>query len=268
MSGTDTIFAGSIPAVYDRYMVPLVFRPYAQAVAERVRALHPQRILETAAGTGVLTEALNQALPDAEVMASDLNQPMLDEAARRLAAPNIRFQQADALALPFEDDSFDLVVCQFGVMFFPDKVKGNAEARRVLRDGGSYVLVIWNSVDANLATKHAGAAVADLFPDDTAAFYERIPFRYHDEATIEADLLAAGFREIAIETVELISRAASARDAAIALTQGTPMRSEIERRGPDALAMATDAAERALRQFEGSDGFAAPMSAHIVTARK
>ena len=268
MSGTDTIFAGSIPAIYDRYMAPLLFRPYAQAVAERVSRLHPQRILETAAGTGVLTEVLSQALPEAEIVATDLNQPMLDEAARRLTSPNIRFQQADALALPFEDASFDLVVCQFGVMFFPDKVNGNAEARRVLRDGGSYVLVIWNSVEANLATRHAGAAVADLFPDDTAAFYERIPFRYHDKAVIEADLRAAGFREVAIETVDLISRAASARDAAIALTQGTPMRSEIERRGPDALAAATDAAERALRQFEGPEGFAAPMSAHIATSRR
>jgi len=193
---------------------------------------------------------------------------MLDEAGRRITSPKVEFRQADALALPFDDSSFDLVVCQFGVMFFPDKVKGNAEARRVLREAGSYVLVIWDSVERNLATKHVGAAVADLFPDDPAAFYERIPFRYHDQTVIEGDLLAAGFSEIRFDTVELSSRAASARDAAIALTQGTPMRSEIERRGPDALLESTDAAERALRRFEGSDGFSAPMSAHIVTATR
>jgi hypothetical protein len=153
-------------------------------------------------------------------------------------------------------------------MFFPDKVRGNAEARRVLRDGGTYLLVIWDEVEHNLATKVAGAAVAELFPDDPAAFYERIPFRYHVLDTIRGDLRAAGFERIDIETVELRSHAASARDAAIGLTQGTPMRSEIEKRGPDALAAATDAAANALRRFEGANGFDAPMSAHVVTATK
>jgi len=268
MSSTDIVFAGSIPEIYDRYMVPLIFQPYAELAAQRAKALGPSRILETAAGTGVVTEALHRALPNAEIVATDLNPPMLDEAARKVRAANVSFRQADALKLPFEDSSFDLVVCQFGVMFFPDKIAGNAEARRVLREGGHYLLVIWNSVDLNLATKAAGGAVAKLFPENSGAFYERIPFRYHDSALIESDLRAAGFTDIQIDTVELRSRAASARDVAIGMTQGTPMRSEIEKCGPDALAAATDAAEQALRQFEGADGFGAPMSAHIVTAIK
>ncbi|HEY6047514.1 MAG TPA: methyltransferase domain-containing protein [Sphingomicrobium sp.] len=268
MRETDTVFAGSIPQMYDRYMAPLLFRPYAELTAERAKQFAPHRILETACGTGVLTEALHRALPDAEIVATDLNPPMLEQAARRIDASNVRFQHADALDLPFADVSFDLVTCQFGVMFFPDKVKGNGEARRVLRDGGHYLLVIWDSVEHNLATKVAGAAVAELFPDDTGAFYERLPFRYHDRQQIEADLSAAGFAEIAFETVELRSRAASARDAAIGLTQGTPMRSEIEKRGPNALEQATAAATKALRQFESPDGFDAPMTAHIVTATK
>jgi ubiquinone/menaquinone biosynthesis C-methylase UbiE len=268
MRETDTIFAGSIPQTYERYMVPLVFRPYAELVAQRVKSLAPRRILETAAGTGVVTEAVHRALPGAEIVATDLNQPMLDEAARKVRAPNVHFQQADALDLPFDDASFDLVVCQFGVMFFPDKVKGNAEARRVLCDGGKYLLVIWDKVERNLATRVAGSAVAELFPDDMAAFYERIPFRYHDCELIEGDLRAAGFERIEIDTIELRSSAASARDAAIALTQGTPMRSEIEKRGAGALVTATAVAADALRQFEGTDGFDAPMSAHIVMATK
>src|SRR5689334_1310330 len=245
---TDTVFAGSIPAIYDGYMVPLLFKPYAELIAERAKALQPSRILETAAGTGVVTEALHNALPASQIVATDLNEPMLTQAADRLRHSNVAFQCADALNLPFEDESFDLVVCQFGVMFFPDKVRGNAEARRVLRSGGQYLLVSWNNVGENLATKVVGTALAEIFPDDTAAFYERLPFRYHDRDTIHADLIAAGFEKIDIETVELHSQAASARDAAIALTQGTPMRSEIELRGPDALAIATDAAEKALRQ--------------------
>jgi ubiquinone/menaquinone biosynthesis C-methylase UbiE len=265
---TDTVFAGSIPAIYDGYMVPLLFRPYAELVAERAKVLKPSRILETAAGTGVVTEALHNALPDSQIVATDLNEPMLAQAAGRVGHPNVAFQYADALNLPFEDESFELVVCQFGVMFFPDKVRGNAEAKRVLRSGGQYLLVSWNNVEMNLATKVVGAALAEIFPDDTAAFYERLPFRYHDRDTIRADLIAAGFERVDIETLELRSRVASARDAAIALTQGTPMRSEIEQRGPDALALATDTAEKALRQFETADGFDAPMSAHIVTATK
>jgi ubiquinone/menaquinone biosynthesis C-methylase UbiE len=249
-------------------MVPLLFQPYAEAAAKRAQALKPSRILETAAGTGILTQALHRALPDALMIATDLNQPMLAEAARRVSAPNVTFREADALDLPFDHESFDLVACQFGVMFFPDKVKGNSEARRVLRDGGHYLLVIWDEVARNVATRAAGAAVAQLFPDDSAAFYERIPFRYHDRVLIERDLRAAGFATVEIETVELRSRAASARDVAIGMTQGTPMRSEIEKRGPEALAAATEAAEQALRQFVTPAGFDAPMSAHIVTATK
>jgi SAM-dependent methyltransferase len=268
MRATDIQFAGSIPEMYDRYMVPLLFRPYAEVVTKRAQAFQPKRILETAAGTGVVTKALHDALPEAEIVATDLNPPMLEEAARRVGSGMVRFEAADALDLAFADASFDLVVCQFGVMFFPDKVRGNSEAHRVLAPGGRYLLVIWNAVERNLATHVAGKAVAALFPHDPTAFYNRIPFRYFDTDEITADLRAGGFTDVAIDTVELRSRAPSARDVAIALTQATPMRIEIEQHGADALAKATDAAEHALRQFEGPDGFDAPMSAHIVVATK
>jgi SAM-dependent methyltransferase len=265
-TSTDTAFAGSIPTIYDRYMVPMLFAPYAELVADRAKALAPKRILETAAGTGVVTEALHYALPEAGIVATDLNPPMLERAALRVRGANIRFAPADAQDLPFEDASFDLVVCQFGVMFFPDKVRGNAEARRVLREGGRYMLVIWDRIDRNLATLIAGRAVAELFPDNPAPFYERVPFRYHDVAVIEHDLIAAGYRDITLETIERRSRSGSARDAAIGFVQGTPMRAEIEGRDPAMLNPATDAAAQALEQFEGPDGFDAPMSAHLVTA--
>lgn len=268
MTATDTVFAGSIPAIYDRYMVPLVFEPFAQIVAKRAAQLGPLRILETAAGTGVVTQALHAAIPDAEIVATDLNAPMLEQAAQRISSPKVHFQAADALALPFPDARFDLVVCQFGIMFFPDKIRGNFEAHRVLRDGGRYMLVIWDRIEHNLATMAAGRAVGDLFPGDAVRFYERVPFRYHDVGQIEQDLLAGGFTDIEFETIELRSRAASARDAAIALVQGTPVRSDIEQIDPTRLGEATDAAERALRQYEGPDGFDAPMSARLVTAIK
>jgi ubiquinone/menaquinone biosynthesis C-methylase UbiE len=268
MTASDAVFAGSIPAIYDRFMVPMLFAPYAGLLAQRAKALAPRRILETAAGTGVVTEALSRALPSAEIVAIDLNEPMLAQAAQRVSGPNLRFQPADALDLPFRDGEFDLVVCQFGVMFYPDKVRGNAEARRVLRDGGRYMLVIWDQIERNLATLAIGQALAKLFPRDAAAFHERVPFRYHDRVAIEQDLRAAGFATIDLETVELRSRLASAREAATGLVQGSPMRSEIEQIDPDMLGPATDAAEQALRQFEGPDGFDAPMSAHIVSATR
>ena len=268
MTTTDTVFAGSIPAIYDRYMVPLIFEPYARLVVERAARLRPGKILETAAGTGVVTEALHRAMPDTDIIATDLNPPMLEEAARRISAPTVHFQAADAQSLPFAEASFDLVVCQFGLMFVPDKVRANSEARRVLREGGHYMLVIWDRIEHNLATMTAGRAVAELFPIEAGRFYERVPFRYHDVGQIERDLLAAGFTDIEYETVELRSRANSARDAAIALVQGTPMRSDIEQIDAAMLGRATDAAAQALRQFEGSDGFDAPMSARLVTAIK
>lgn len=268
MTTTDALFAGSIPAIYDRYMVPLVFAPYAKLVAERAALLKPRNILETAAGTGVVTSELRRALPDAEIVATDLNWPMLEQAAERIGGRNVRFEVADAQSLPFDDESFDLVICQFGVMFFPDKVKANCEARRVLRPSGRYMLVIWDRIEHNLATMAAGRAVGDLFPGDSVRFYERVPFRYHDVGLIEADLLAAGFTDIEFETIELRSRAGSAREAAIALVEGTPVRSDIEQIDAGRLTEATDAAEAALRQFEGADGFDAPMSARLVTAIK
>lgn len=268
MTATDTVFAGSIPAVYDRYMVPLIFAPYAEEVARRAQTFLPGHVLETAAGTGIVTEALHHALPDAEIIATDLNEPMLGVAARRVRSDKVSFEVADAQQLRFADGSFDLVVCQFGVMFFPDKVLGHSEARRVLRESGKYLMVVWDKVERNLATLTAGRAVAELFPGEAARFYERVPFRYHERETIEQDLRAAGFERIEIETVEMRSRAASARDAAIALVQGTPMRADIEAIAPESLDRATDAAEQALRQFEGPGGFDAPMAAHVVTTTR
>lgn len=262
MGGTDSVFAGSIPALYDRYLGPLLFAPYAADFAARAAALGPRRILEIAAGTGIVTEALAEALPDADIVATDLNQAMLDVAASRVHSANVRFQAADAQSLPFPDAGFDLVVSQFGVMFFPDRIAAYREALRVLKPGGRFLFNAWDRIERNPVTAAVGAAVAALFPDDAPSFYRRVPFGYHDKDRIEADLRAAGFAEVAIETVVLNSRV-TARDAAIGLCQGTPLRAEIEQHGAG-LDAATDAAAAALVPFDGSD---APMSAHVVSAR-
>ena len=268
MASTDTAFAGSIPARYDRHLRSALFAPYAEEVAERVRAFIPGHVLETAAGTGVVTEALHHALPDAQIVATDLNPAMLEVAAQRVRSEKVIFEPADAQELRFADGTFDLVVCQFGVMFYPDKVRGNAEARRVLRIGGRYLLVIWDSPDRNPASRAVGEAVAALFPDDPPRFIERTPFGYSDVARIEHDLLAAGFTDIELENVEKRSRARSGRDFAQGMCLGSPLRSEIEARDPAMLDRAVEAAAAALAPWESVDGFDAPMSAHIVVATK
>jgi len=264
MTASDSEFTGSIPALYDRCLGPLLFRPFAIEAAHRVRDWRPGRVLETAAGTGIVTEALQRALPQAEIVATDLNPAMLDVAAQRVQPGNVSFQPADAQALPFEDASFDLVLCQFGVMFFPDKVKGGAEAHRVLRDHGRYLAIIWDRLDRNPVSHMVAEALEEEFPEDPPRFLERMPFGYADMARIETDLHSAGFDHVEIETVELSSRV-SANDAAAGLCQGSPMRAEIEALGADALDRATIAAAHALRQFDGLD---APMSALFVTATK
>jgi ubiquinone/menaquinone biosynthesis C-methylase UbiE len=268
MKDQELRFTGSVPANYDQLMVPLLFRPYAEELAKRAKALTPQRILETAAGTGAVTEALHEALPDAEIVATDLNPPMLEVAAKRVAAPNVRFQPADAQDLPFEDGAFDLVVCQFGSMFFPDRVRGHSEARRVLKDGGRYLLAIWDRIERNPMSAIAQQALIDLFPDDPPLFMREGPFGYHDRAAIERDLSDAGFADVKIETVELRSRAPSSEEAAKALCYGTPMGVEVEDRAPGTLDRAFQKVKSGLRAFDASNGFDAPMTAHIVTAIK
>jgi SAM-dependent methyltransferase len=182
--------------------------------------------------------------------------------AQNLSSDRVSFQPADAQDLPFDDESFDLVVCQFGVMFYPDKVRAHQEARRVLRPNGHYLLVSFDRLELNPVPNAAGAAVAALFPDDPPAYMERGPFSYADPALIERDLLAAGFTRIQLETVALTTRV-SASDAAQGLVLGSPFRSEIERRDVSALGRALDAVTAALAQWDGSG---APMSAHVVTA--
>lgn len=261
MSGADSQFTGSVPALYDRCLGPLLFVPYARDIAARAAALAPRRLLETAAGTGIVTAALADALPETEIVATDLNQAMLDIAAGRGLPARVNFQAADAQALPFPDGSFDLVVAQFGAMFFPDRIGAYGEARRVLRPAGRFLFNVWDSLEHNPVSALLGDTVAALFPDDPPSFYRRVPFGYHDTARIEADLRAAGFADIAIETVSQVSRV-DARAAATGLCQGSPMGAEIEARGGDPAAVA-EAAAAAIAPYDGKD---MPMSAHVISA--
>ena len=227
----------------------------------------PQDVPETAAGTGAVTRAVAARLPaDARIVATDLNQPMLDQAKTKLSDGRVAWQQADALALPFADGSFDVVACQFGAMFFSDKVRGYSEACRALRPGGRFIFNVWDRIATNEFADVVTEEMATLFPDDPPRFLARTPHGYHDAAKISEELKTAGFKDITIEAVDERSRAASPNDPAIAYCQGTPLRNEIEARDSSRLEEATKRAADALAGRFGRGAVDGRIRALVITA--
>jgi SAM-dependent methyltransferase len=265
---SDKIFAGSIPKLYEEYLVPLIFEPYAECLAKRLASRRLARVLEIAAGTGVVTRHLASLLPDdVSIVATDLNQPMLDLASEVGTARPVEWRQADALQLPFEDESFDAVVCQFGVMFFPNKSKAFSEARRVLRAGGVLLFNVWDRIEENEFADVVTTALESVFPDDPPRFMARTPHGYYDIATIQRDLRSGGFVTTPfLDTIAARSTAGSARIPALAYCQGTPLRNEIEARDKSRLGEATDIAENAIARRFGRGQVAGKIQAHVVAA--
>ncbi|HEX4571191.1 MAG TPA: methyltransferase domain-containing protein [Dongiaceae bacterium] len=261
---TDRQFAGSIPALYDRFMGPMLFQPYAEDLAARATALSPHRVLEVAAGTGIVTRALAAALPGAAITATDLNQAMLDYAATVLNAPHVTFRQADGQKLPFEAGSFDLVACQFGIMFFPDRVAGFREARRVLAPGGRYLFSVWADLGANDFVEVITEELEARFPEDPPRFMMRTPHGHHNIAHLSRDLATAGFGDVKVESLDKVSRSPSARDVAIGYCQGTPLSAEIAARGD--LAAVTEALAEVLAERFGRGPVEGRIRAHVFSA--
>jgi SAM-dependent methyltransferase len=268
MTASDKEFTGSIPEFYDTYLVPLIFGAYANDLADRVAALEPNTVLETAAGSGVVPRALAGRLgANARYVVTDLNQPMLDHAARKQGADDrIEWRQADALELPFDKGAFDVVICQYGVMFYPDRIRGYAEAHRVLKPGGHYVFNVWDGIKTNEFADVVTDAAAAVFPDDPPQFLPRTPYGYFNHEIIRQELGAAGFSDVSIATLEETSRAPSPHHPAIAFCQGTPLRNEIETRDATLLEHVTDRAASAISERYGSGQVEAKMCAHVVTA--
>ena len=227
-------FVGSIPEHYDRNLGPRIFVDFAADLAGRVAARDPGKVLELAAGTGIVTRQLRDVLPDdCHLLATDLNEPMLDQARRKFGERDVvQFQSADATNLPFDDDSFDVVACQFGVMFFPDKDQSYRDVLRVLKPGGRYIFNVWDAWDYNPFAQIAHEAVAGLFPDDPPGFYH-VPFGYCDTGLIEGSLAAAGFSGATSQAVDVVSAIPSAAEFATGLVYGNPLFEEIQQRGGD-----------------------------------
>jgi ubiquinone/menaquinone biosynthesis C-methylase UbiE len=267
MSGQDAHFAGSIPSTYDELLGPLMFAPYGEDLAARVASFGAKTVLEVASGTGVVTRALDSALPaSVRIVATDLNEGML-EVARRSPSARVKWQHADAQRLPFGDSEFDAVVCQFGYMFPPDKPACFREARRVLTAGGRLLFNMWGPLEKNELTETVGRSVAAAFPKDPPGFLSRTPFAFHDAAMLRAELERAGFTSVEVETVDKVTRADSAEKVAMGICMGTPLRTEIEARDASRLQAITDAAAAALVARFGKAPFDNRMSAVVVTAR-
>jgi len=269
-SSGDRIFAGSIPRLYEQYLVPLIFDPYARDLTRRLASFSPSSVLEIAAGTGVVTRHLAAQLPaDASIVATDLNQAMLDHAARVGTSRSVTWRQADAMSLPFGDGSFDAVVCQFGVMFFPDRAAAFAETRRVLRPGGTFLFNVWDRIEDNEFADCVTQAMARLFPSDPPRFLARLPHGYYDQMAIGSALVQGGFSGFnAFDTVAAQSRAESPRIVAIAYCQGTPLRNEIEARDASILGEATDTATAAIKERFGAGHVTGKIQAHVISATK
>jgi len=267
---TDKQFAGSIPKLYETFLVPLIFDFYATDLVKRLTTRKLSHVLEIAAGTGVVTRAMAKELPaTVSIVATDLNQAMLDQARTIDIARAVEWQQADAMQLPFNDGEFDAVVCQFGAMFFPDKAKAYIEVHRVLKPQGLFLFNVWDRVEENEFADVVTQALATVFPSDPPRFMARTPHGYFDHQQIKKDLAVAGFSSTThIDTVTGRSRADSAGIVAMAYCQGTPLRNEIETRDASKLVEATRVAEAALTKRFGSGEIDGKIQAHVISVER
>ena len=265
MAGDDALraWAADMSTVYDEVLVPVVFTPFADILAARVARHAPRRVLEIAAGTGVLTNAMLTEMPDATITATDLNQAMVDVGARR--APGATWQQADAMELPYAGASFDAVAVAFGVMFFPDKATAFAGIRRVLESDGVFLATVWGAIEAHDYERCVQSSLDEIFPDDPPRFLANVPHGYHDEATITADLRGGGLELVSYDEVSATTHAPSAAELARGYCFGTPVRAQIEARGD--LAATQAALADALEARLGKAEITGRMVVHVIEAR-
>ena len=265
MPATHTAFTGDVPKNYERYLRPALFEPYAVDLAARLPRRPGLRLLELACGTGVVTRRLLEKLPgDGRLIATDLNAAMIDIASGAIADPRLSWQPADAQALPFPDASFDAVVCQFGVMFFPDKAGAIREAKRVLAPGGRLLYNSWDGLAGNPATGAIHTWLARRFPQDPPQFLT-VPHGYGDPEQIRADFAAGGFPDATITALSFEMTTPAADDYAAGFVFGTPLSGLLRDRSADHDAIRRELAVLLAQQF-GAAPLRAPMKAWVIEA--
>lgn len=267
MSATSA-FTGSVPKTYHAHLVPLIFEDYARDIVARLGPRTSDRILELACGTGIVTRHLVRAMPaGASLTATDLNEPMIEIARPYVGADaRVTFQKANACELRFADRSFDALVCQYGVMFFPDKVRAMQEARRVLVPGGRYLFNVWDSLEHNPIPRIVHETIASMFPENPPHFLGQVPYGWFDRKEIERVVLAGGFARCDIESVGFPCVAATAEEAARGFIEGTPLLAALQERGIKDAAPCREAATKALADRFGDRPCRSVMRALVVTA--
>jgi len=268
MTDDHSAFVGAIPANYDEYLGPLIFEVYAKELARRVVVPEGGLVLETAAGTGLATREIRKAIdPSVRIIATDLNSDMLELAKTKFDdSDNVEFQTANAQELPFDDGTFDAIVCQFSVMFFPDKLTALKEAGRVLKPGGHFYFSIWDSLAHNDFIRTTNAEIATLSPGEPPDFFNT-PYGYFEIDTVKELLELAGFGEIEISVLPRRSTAPKARHVALGYILGTPVRLQIESATDETLAEVVDRVERAIGNAYGDAPATAMMQAITFSAR-
>jgi ubiquinone/menaquinone biosynthesis C-methylase UbiE len=258
---------GSVPENYERHLVPLLFLDYGADLASRLDVPAGGAVLETACGTGAVTRQLQRRLPEsATLTVTDLAPAMVDQARRIVGEhPGIEYREADAMELPFPDDAFDAVVCQFSLMLFPDRKQGMREAARVMKPGGRFAFNVWDRLELNGFSRAVHEAMAQIFPDDPPRFLE-VPYSCHDLSTLVRELQEAGFEKIEITVQPRASEAIEARQVALGLVAGSPLANQVTERGAPSLEEVTAAVERAVAAEFGAGPIQAPMQAFQISA--
>lgn len=231
---TNISFGGSIPEKYDKYLTPLFFEPYADDLISRIKGREYDSILELACGTGRVTMNLRREFPGSKLTATDINPDMLSVARKNVTHPNVVWDTVDMQEIPFDDSSYDLIVCQFGVMFVPDKVKAFKEIYRVLKPGGRFVFNVWESFQRNLVSYHTDQVINSFFGEDPVMFIQ-IPFSYHNKTEIGNHLQNGGFSDFSFDHVKREMDRINAGDASIGLIEGNPSINAINERKPELL---------------------------------
>ncbi|MEO6503362.1 MAG: class I SAM-dependent methyltransferase [Jatrophihabitantaceae bacterium] len=260
---TDSQWVATMPEVYDTRLGPALFAPFASPVAAAAARLAPRRVLELAAGTGILTAELLRALPDAAVTATDLNPAMVSWAAGRVPGPT--WLAADAQRLDLPDAAYDLVVCQFGVMFFPDKAAAFTEAARVLEPDATLLFTVWDRVETSQFPAAMVDSLTAVLGDRAPDFVVRVPHGYHDPDRIASDLQAGGLVVDGLERVVLRGRS-TAQELTEGFCLGTPLRFALQERG--SLESLTRSLQEEMVARLGAGPVSSDLAAYLVTAHK
>jgi SAM-dependent methyltransferase len=262
-------FVGSVPENYDRYLGPLLFQPFADDLAGRLPVRPGLRVLEVACGTGRVTRRLLERLAGTgTIVATDLNEAMMACGKSQLGErPGLQWRQADATALPFEDRAFDAVVCQFGLMFFPDKAAALREAFRVLAPGGVYLFNVWGAMSTNPLQRITHETAVRFFPADPPRFYE-VPCSLHEPAPLQVLLAAAGFTGVEIVHLDKTGTSPSTDEAAVGLLDGNPIAAAIVERRAEALPEVRRAVAERIAAELGDRPVRAPLRAVVLSARR